>query len=75
MLFIPKSGATGKTVLVHTCAQSHNPKLDRDAARFADRRREGGGIRRINLPASDRLHMPPALMRSLPDAAAIAALQ
>jgi hypothetical protein len=84
LTFYPKQGATGREVLVQTCAQCHNPKLDQSLsrARFdvtkldsmsqADKQKV---IERLKLPASNILHMPPAMMRSLPDDALEAAVQ
>lgn len=74
----PKTGATGKEILVQTCAQCHNPKLDQSISRakfdvtqldsMSDSAK-ASAISRMKLPANDRLHMPPALFRTLPDAA------
>ena len=84
--FIPRPNATGKEVLVQACAQCHNSRLDQTITRAhfdvtklgsmsAAEKKEA--IRRMNLPSADRLHMPPTILRALPDdalAAAISAL-
>ena len=87
MLMVSKTGATGADILVSTCAQCHNGKLDQtisrakfDATNLAamSRAEKDLAISRLNLSPSDRLKMPPAFMRSLPDdanAAAIAELK
>ena len=74
----PKAGMTGKEILVQACAQCHNSRLDSSISRAkfdvadldtmsaADKSR---AITRMALPSSDKLHMPPALFRTLPDAA------
>lgn len=73
-----KPGFSGKEVLVQACAQCHNPRLDQTISRakfdvtkldtmsVADKQQV---INRLKLPASDRLHMPPAIMRTLSDEA------
>jgi hypothetical protein len=81
--FFPKAGASGHEVLLQACAQCHNSRLDQtiSRARF-DATKIGSmstaekkeAIRRMNLPASDRLHMPPAILRALPDDALAAAI-
>jgi mono/diheme cytochrome c family protein len=86
LTFKPKAGLSGRQVLVQQCAQCHNPNLDQSISRAkfdvtrldsmsaADKQ---NAINRMKLPASNRLHMPPAMMRNLtPDAlnAAIAEL-
>jgi hypothetical protein len=87
MLMVPKTGASGADVLVSTCAQCHNGKLDQtlsrakfDATNLAgmSRAEKDLAIARLRLSPTDRLKMPPAFMRSLPDDAnnaAIAELQ
>jgi len=74
----PKAGMTGKQILVQACAQCHNSRLDQtitrakfdvadlDTMSAADK---ATAIARMNLPASDKRHMPPAFFRTLPDAA------
>jgi len=74
----PKAGMTGKQILVQACAQCHNSRLDPSLSRAkfdvadldtmsaADKQ---AAIARMNLPSSNKLHMPPALFRTLPDAA------
>jgi mono/diheme cytochrome c family protein len=74
----PKAGATGKAILVQACAQCHTSRLDPSISRakfdvtqidtMSDAVKESA-IARMKLPASDRLHMPPALFRTLPDEA------
>jgi cytochrome c553 len=73
-----KSGFGGKEVLVQACAQCHNPRLDQtiSRAKFDVTRldtmtaaEKQAVIARLKLPASDRLHMPPAIMRTLTDEA------
>lgn len=71
----PKPGMTGKEILVQACAQCHNSRLDQSISRAkfdvadldtmsaADKQ---NAIARMNLPSSNRLHMPPALFRTLP---------
>lgn len=86
MTMLPKKGLSGKQVLVQTCAQCHVPTLDQsisrakfdvtrlDAMSKADKQ---NAINRLKLPASNRLHMPPGIMRNLTpeaEAAAIAEL-
>lgn len=87
MTMISKSGATGEQVLIQTCAQCHNGNLDQSLtrARFdvtklssMSAAEKQLAITRMKLDPSNRLKMPPALMRSLPDdalAAAVKALQ
>ena len=87
LLMVPKTGASGADVLVSTCAQCHNGKLDQtisrakfDATNLAamSRAEKDLAIARLRLSPNDRLKMPPAFMRSLPDDAnnaAIAELQ
>jgi cytochrome c553 len=81
--FFPKQNATGKEVLVQTCAQCHNPRLDQSIsrARFDITRLDtmsaadkANAINRLRLPTSNRLHMPPGLMRNLSDEARDAAI-
>ena len=83
MTFLPRSGAAGREVLVQTCAQCHNPKLDQTISRAKfdvtrldsmSRAAKDEAIKRLKLPASDRLHMPPGIMRALPDDALQAAV-
>jgi hypothetical protein len=74
----PKANATGKEILVQACAQCHNPRLDQtlSRARFDATKLDTmspaakqAAIARLKLPGSDVKHMPPALFRTLPDAA------
>jgi cytochrome c553 len=79
-----KPGFSGKEVLVQACAQCHNPSLDQSITRAkfdvtkldsmspADKQ---ATIARLKLPGSDRLHMPPAIMRTLSDDALNSAIQ
>jgi hypothetical protein len=79
----PKTGASGKEILVQACAQCHNSRLDQSLSRakfdvtqldtMPDAVKQSA-IARMKLPANDRLHMPPALFRTLPDAALNAAV-
>ena len=87
MTMLSKTGATGAQVLVQTCAHCHNPSLDQTLtrARFdvtklstMSAAEKSLAITRMKLDPSDRLHMPPAALRSLPDdalKAAVGALQ
>ncbi len=83
MTFLPKSGATGKEILVQTCAQCHNPKLDQTISRAKfdvtrldsmTRAEKDGAIARLKMGSANRLRMPPVTMRSLPDDAREAAI-
>lgn len=79
----PRTGASGKEILVQACAQCHNSRLDQSISRskfdvtqldtvpVAEKQ---AAIARMKLPANNRLHMPPALFRTLPDAALNAAV-
>lgn len=71
----PKAGATGKEILVQTCAQCHNAKLDSSISRgrFDVTKLDSmsppakqAALARMQLPASNRLHMPPAMFRTIP---------
>lgn len=87
MTMKPKSGATGKEILVQMCAQCHNPNLDPSISRAKfdvskldsmPKEMKANAIARMKLPASDVRRMPPAVFRTLPDDAlskAIAELQ
>ncbi|MBS2017160.1 MAG: hypothetical protein JST00_30015 [Deltaproteobacteria bacterium] len=84
MTMKPKAGATGKEVLVQTCAQCHNPSLDQSVSRARfdvtkldtmPRAMKDLAIARLKLPASDVKRMPPAIFRSLPDDALARAIQ
>jgi len=84
LVFRPKKGATGREVLVSTCAQCHNPRLDQSISRAGfdvtkldsmPRAMKDKAISRMTLPAKDKGHMPPALCRTLPDDALKAALE
>jgi cytochrome c553 len=83
MMFLPKSGATGREVLVQTCAQCHNPKLDPaltrakfDVSRLDSmtRAEKDLAIARLKMGSANRLRMPPVTFRSLPDDARQAAI-
>jgi hypothetical protein len=83
MTMLPKLNATGREVLVQTCAQCHNPKLDQTISRAKfdatnldamTRAEKDLAIARLNLGSGERLRMPPANMRSLPDDARTAAI-
>lgn len=78
-----KPGFSGKEVLVQACAQCHNPRLDQSITRAKfdvtkldtmSKPEKDAVIKRLKLPASDRLHMPPAIMRTLSDEALTAAI-
>ncbi len=79
----PRTGASGKEILLQACAQCHNSRLDQTISRarfdvtqldtMPDAAKQAA-IARMKLPANDRLHMPPALFRTLPDAALNAAV-
>lgn len=83
LTFVPKTGASGREVLVQTCAQCHQPKLDQSISRAKfdvtrldsmSREEKNLAITRMNMSASNGLHMPPTSMRSLPDVARQAAI-
>jgi mono/diheme cytochrome c family protein len=83
MTFQPKAGATGREVLVQTCAQCHNPRLDQNITRAKfdvtkldsmSREEKDLAITRLEMSSSERLKMPPAFMRALPDDARAAAI-
>jgi len=83
MTFLPKSGATGREVLVQTCAQCHHPKLDQTITRAKfdvtrldsmTRAEKDATIARLRMGSANRLRMPPVMMRSLPDDAREAAI-
>ena len=83
MTFLPKSGASGREVLVQTCAQCHNPKLDQTISRAKfdvtrldsmTRAEKDLTIARLKMGSANRLRMPPVMMRSLPDDARDAAI-
>lgn len=70
----PKPGLDGRGILVHACAQCHNPRLDQSLprARFdalnldaMSREERVLAIERMRLPREDRRHMPPHLFREL----------
>ena len=74
----PKAEASGEEILVQACAQCHNARLDQSLSRAKFDVGQLGtmtpaakalAIARMKLPASDRLHMPPAMFRTLPEAA------
>ncbi|MBX3262282.1 MAG: hypothetical protein KF782_21540 [Labilithrix sp.] len=83
MTFLPKSGASGREVLVQTCAQCHHPKLDQTISRAKfdvtrldsmTRAEKDLTIARLKMGSANRLRMPPVMMRSLPDDAREAAI-
>jgi cytochrome c553 len=83
MTFLPKAGASGREVLVQTCAQCHNPKLDQTISRAKfdvtrldsmTRAEKDVAIARLKMGSANRLRMPPVTMRSLPDDARDAAI-
>ena len=83
MTMLPKSGASGKEVLIQTCAQCHNPKLDQTITRAKfdvtkldtmTRAEKQLAIDRMKMGSANRLHMPPSNMRNLPDDARQAAI-
>jgi hypothetical protein len=72
----PKPGLDGRALLVHACAQCHNPRLDPTLtrARFdaldvdgLPRSVKDRAIERLQRPHDDRFLMPPRLFRSLSD--------
>ncbi len=72
----PKAGATGEEVVVHMCSQCHNGRLDSSLSRaHFDATNLAGmtasqkqmAVARMKLPASDVHHMPPAMLRTIPD--------
>jgi len=72
----PSAGATGKEILVQACAQCHNGKLDSSISRgrfdvtkldALSPAAKQAALARMKLPASNRLHMPPAMFRTIPD--------
>lgn len=74
----PKASATGKEILVQACAQCHNGRLDQSLSRAKfdatkldsmSAAAKSAAIARLELPSNDIKHMPPALFRSLPEAA------
>jgi cytochrome c553 len=83
MTMLPKSGASGREVLVQTCAQCHNPKLDQTISRAQfdvtkldtmSAKEKQVAIQRLSLGSGNRLRMPPVFMRTLPDDARQAAI-
>jgi hypothetical protein len=70
----PKAGLDGRGILVHACAQCHNPRLDQSLTRarfdamnidaLTEEQRELA-IARMRLPKEDRGLMPPRLFRDL----------
>jgi mono/diheme cytochrome c family protein len=84
MTFLPKAGASGREVLVQTCAQCHNPKLDQSITRAKfdvtrldsmTRAEKDLAIARLKMGSANRLRMPPVTIRSLPDDARVAAIE
>ncbi len=84
MTFYPKSGASGREVIVQTCAQCHHPNLDQSISRAKfdainldsmSREEKDLAIARLKMGSADRLRMPPVILRSLPDDAREAAIQ
>jgi hypothetical protein len=84
MTMLPKLGASGRDVIVQTCAQCHNGRLDQTISRAKfDATNLGGmsreekdvAIQRMLLSSGDRFRMPPASMRTLPDDARNAAIE
>ena len=72
----PRAGASGKEILVQACAQCHNGKLDSSISRShfdvtkldaMSPAAKQAALARMKLPASNRLHMPPAMFRTIPD--------
>lgn len=70
----PMSGLSGREILVHACAQCHNPRLDQGLSRagfdalrldaLSAAQREHA-VERMLLPPDHRGHMPPRLFRAL----------
>ncbi len=76
MTIRPKVGATGREILVQMCVQCHNSRLDQNISRARfnienldtmTAAQKQAAIARMQLPASQLGHMPPAFMRSIPD--------
>lgn len=72
--FYPPKGATGEQVLMHACAQCHQPSLEQgisranfDVSQLATMPKgmKETAIARMLLPASDIKKMPPVMMREL----------
>jgi hypothetical protein len=72
----PKPGLDGKGILVHACAQCHNPRLPDDISRARfdvmnldrmSRSEKDLAIERMKLAKDDRFLMPPKLFRELSD--------
>lgn len=84
LTFLPKTGISGRQVLIQTCAQCHNPSLDQSISRAKfdamnldsmSREEKDIAIARLKMGTANRLHMPPVFMRSLPDDARDAAIK
>jgi hypothetical protein len=84
MTFVPKTGAGGRQILIQACAQCHHPRLDQTITRAKfdvtqldtmSREEKDLAIARIKMGTGNRLHMPPAVMRALPDDARNAAIK
>ncbi len=72
----PRAGLDGRGILVHMCAQCHNPRLDQSLtrARFdatdldrQSREEKDAAIARLRLTDDDRFRMPPHFFRDLSD--------
>ncbi|MFO0677521.1 MAG: hypothetical protein U0169_13380 [Polyangiaceae bacterium] len=84
MTFVPRPTTDGRAILEQACAQCHNPRLDPTISRAKfdvtkldtmPVEEKNLAIARMNLPRNDRLHMPPAFVRDLPEAERKAAIQ
>ncbi len=75
--FVPRKDATGKEILLHMCAQCHQPDLDQSISRakfdmkqFVDgtmpKAERVLAVARMRMSSSDVLKMPPLFMRELP---------
>ncbi|MEO8548543.1 MAG: hypothetical protein ABI678_01150, partial [Kofleriaceae bacterium] len=73
----PKSGLDGRGILVHMCRHCHNSQLDQTITRSSfnidtldqlSAAEKQVAIDRLNLPASDAHHMPPARFHELSQA-------
>jgi hypothetical protein len=70
----PKPGLDGQGILVHMCAQCHNPNLDQNISRARfdvmnldsmSREEKDVAIERLLMPRNSRFAMPPAFFRDM----------
>jgi hypothetical protein len=73
----PKAGLDGRGILTHMCRMCHNSQLDQNISRASfdidrldtlTRAEKDEAIKRLQLPETDRHHMPPARFHVLSDA-------